>query len=203
MARQGLRVIDSDIHVTEPSDLWEKYIEPAYKDRAPQFAVSPSQPGLRWRFEGKAFPAFMDLPERQRLAECFLQALRRLGTATIEPAGRFPIGFVGTWTITIVIGDYGIDDGGSVFIARRQVSDAPGEDFDDFPPRRSRRARILLLSILGVIVAFFLVTLFASIWAFRWGLLTKSSQIPSSMPITSVPSGTMKSCSPLLLRSLR
>ncbi len=68
MTRQGFKVMDSDIHVTEPSDLWEKYMEPAYKDRAPQFAVTPSQPGLRWRFEGKAFPAYIDLPERQRLA---------------------------------------------------------------------------------------------------------------------------------------
>jgi uncharacterized membrane protein (UPF0182 family) len=47
------------------------------------------------------------------------------------------------------------------------MSDAPEEDFDHFPPRRSRRARILLLSILGVIVAFFLTTLFASIYTDR------------------------------------
>jgi uncharacterized membrane protein (UPF0182 family) len=47
------------------------------------------------------------------------------------------------------------------------VSDALEEDFNDFPPRRSRRARILLSSILGVIVAFFLVTLFASLYTDR------------------------------------
>ncbi len=69
MAKQGFRVMDSDIHVTEPSDLWEKYTEAAYQDRAPRFAVTAAQPGIRWRFEGKAFPAFMDLPERQQLAK--------------------------------------------------------------------------------------------------------------------------------------
>jgi uncharacterized membrane protein (UPF0182 family) len=47
------------------------------------------------------------------------------------------------------------------------MSDALEEEFDDFPPRRSRRARILLISVLGVIVAFFLVTLFASIYTDR------------------------------------
>jgi uncharacterized membrane protein (UPF0182 family) len=47
------------------------------------------------------------------------------------------------------------------------MSDALEEDFDDFAPRRSRRARILLLSVLGVIVAFFLITLFASIYTDR------------------------------------
>src|SRR4051812_480842 len=69
MTRQGFRVMDSDIHVTEPQDLWEKYMEPAYQDRAPRFAVTPAEPGVRWRFEGKAFPAFMDLPERQHQAK--------------------------------------------------------------------------------------------------------------------------------------
>jgi uncharacterized protein len=38
------------------------------------------------------------------------------------------------------------------------------EEFDDFRPRRSRRARTLLFVIAGVIVAFFLITLFASLY---------------------------------------
>jgi uncharacterized protein len=47
------------------------------------------------------------------------------------------------------------------------MSEGLEEDFDEFRPRRSRRARILLFSVLGVIVAFFLVTLFASIYTDR------------------------------------
>jgi predicted TIM-barrel fold metal-dependent hydrolase len=31
------RTIDSDGHVTEPPDLWEKYIDPAFRDHAPRF----------------------------------------------------------------------------------------------------------------------------------------------------------------------
>ena len=76
MAKQGFRVMDSDIHVTEPSDLWEKYTEAAYQDRAPRFAATASHPGIRWRFEGKAFPAFMDLPERQQLAKIRIDKAR-------------------------------------------------------------------------------------------------------------------------------
>jgi len=44
------------------------------------------------------------------------------------------------------------------------VSDPLEQEFDDLRPRRSGRARILLLVVVGVIVAFFLVTLFASLY---------------------------------------
>jgi uncharacterized protein len=47
------------------------------------------------------------------------------------------------------------------------MSDHAEEELDEFPPRRSRRARILVFVILGVIVAFFLVTLFASLYTDR------------------------------------
>jgi predicted TIM-barrel fold metal-dependent hydrolase len=67
---QGFKVMDSDIHVQEPHDLWARYIEPRFKERAPQFTDIPdgSSPGV-WRFEGKVFPAYIDRPERQRLAK--------------------------------------------------------------------------------------------------------------------------------------
>ena len=35
MAKQGFKVMDSDMHVIEPPDLWQNYMEPAYRDRAP------------------------------------------------------------------------------------------------------------------------------------------------------------------------
>ena len=38
------------------------------------------------------------------------------------------------------------------------------EEYDDFAPRRSRRTKILLAVVLGVIAAFFLVTTFASLY---------------------------------------
>src|SRR5215470_3975539 len=68
--KQGFKVMDSDIHVQEPHDLWDRYIEPSFKDRAPRVTDIPdgSSPGV-WRFEGKVFPAYIDRPERQRLAK--------------------------------------------------------------------------------------------------------------------------------------
>ena len=35
MAIDGFRLFDSDLHVIEPADLWRRYIEPRFRDRAP------------------------------------------------------------------------------------------------------------------------------------------------------------------------
>ncbi len=35
MAKNGFKVMDSDMHVFEPADLWQRYIDPAFADRAP------------------------------------------------------------------------------------------------------------------------------------------------------------------------
>ena len=36
---QGHRYIDSDAHVLEPSDLWERYLDPKYKEFMPKHEV--------------------------------------------------------------------------------------------------------------------------------------------------------------------
>ena len=36
MVRKGFKVMDSDMHVMEPPDLWQRYIDPQFKDRAPR-----------------------------------------------------------------------------------------------------------------------------------------------------------------------
>src|SRR5215467_8421801 len=36
MAKEGFKIMDSDMHIVEPVDLWERYIDPAFKDRAPR-----------------------------------------------------------------------------------------------------------------------------------------------------------------------
>ena len=35
MAKNGFKFIDPDLHVFEPADLWQRYIEPRYRDSAP------------------------------------------------------------------------------------------------------------------------------------------------------------------------
>ncbi|HVA26233.1 MAG TPA: amidohydrolase family protein [Chloroflexota bacterium] len=36
MAKQGFKVLDSDMHIMEPADLWERYTAPEFRDRAPR-----------------------------------------------------------------------------------------------------------------------------------------------------------------------
>ena len=36
MAKDGFKIVDSDMHLIEPPDLWQRYIDPAYADRAPR-----------------------------------------------------------------------------------------------------------------------------------------------------------------------
>ena len=33
--KNGYRVLDSDLHLMEPPDIYERYLESAYRDRAP------------------------------------------------------------------------------------------------------------------------------------------------------------------------
>ena len=35
MAKNGFKIIDSDMHIMEPPDLWERYIDKKFRDRAP------------------------------------------------------------------------------------------------------------------------------------------------------------------------
>src|SRR5579885_3883745 len=50
-------VIDSDGHVLEPVDLWQRYIDPAYRDQAPRYFVDERGKEMMW-FIGRAFPGF-------------------------------------------------------------------------------------------------------------------------------------------------
>jgi len=54
-----------------------------------------------------------------------------LGTATIEPGGDFSVCEKGTWRISYTTGDYGMDDGASILIAQRDMTDAMPLQSDD------------------------------------------------------------------------
>src|SRR4029450_11568766 len=82
MAKGQFKVMDSDIHVDEPHDLWLRYMEPRFKDRAPRFAASAGSHSTGWQFEGKVFPAFFDRPERRRLGRIRREKARARHLAT-------------------------------------------------------------------------------------------------------------------------
>ena len=44
--KQGFKIIDSDMHIMEPMDLWDKYIEAKFRDHAPRPVRVPSRGDL-------------------------------------------------------------------------------------------------------------------------------------------------------------
>ena len=44
--KNGLKIIDSDMHIMEPLDLWEKYIDSRFKERAPRPVRVPTRGDL-------------------------------------------------------------------------------------------------------------------------------------------------------------
>jgi predicted TIM-barrel fold metal-dependent hydrolase len=54
LARDGFRIMDSDLHILEPADLWERYIDPAFRDRAPRGLTDITR-GLGVMVEGQTY----------------------------------------------------------------------------------------------------------------------------------------------------
>ena len=56
MSKQGFRILDSDIHVIEPVDLYDRYLDRTYRDRAPR-PIETSHGYVRhWRVGDHVFP---------------------------------------------------------------------------------------------------------------------------------------------------
>ena len=49
----GFKIIDSDMHLREPADLWEKYMEPEWRDQAPRIISSPARSSAMVLLDGK------------------------------------------------------------------------------------------------------------------------------------------------------
>jgi ABC-type multidrug transport system ATPase subunit len=47
MAKKGFKILDSDMHIMEPADLWERYIDKKFRDRAPRGVISHNVRDLR------------------------------------------------------------------------------------------------------------------------------------------------------------
>src|SRR6267142_2434583 len=52
MAHGAFKVLDSDIHIIEPPDLWPRYIDPAFRERAP-VGLTEDEGDLRLALAGK------------------------------------------------------------------------------------------------------------------------------------------------------
>ncbi|HLQ33153.1 MAG TPA: amidohydrolase family protein [Chloroflexota bacterium] len=56
MAKNGFRVLDSDMHIMEPPDLWQRYTAPEFRDLAPRGVTSDNVRDLRTQFPDEAAP---------------------------------------------------------------------------------------------------------------------------------------------------
>ena len=55
MSKNGLKFMDSDMHVIEPVDLWQRYIDPEYMERAP-VGLARYQQDLCVEIDGEQIP---------------------------------------------------------------------------------------------------------------------------------------------------
>ncbi len=56
MSKGGFRVLDSDLHVIEPSDLYDRYLDPAYRDRTPRPTATRGAYTSQWTVGDFTFP---------------------------------------------------------------------------------------------------------------------------------------------------
>lgn len=56
--KDGLKILDSDMHVREPADLWERYMEPEWLDRAPRIIGSTSRSSAMVLLDGKILKGY-------------------------------------------------------------------------------------------------------------------------------------------------
>jgi hypothetical protein len=56
MAKRGFQMIDAEMHVMEPTDLWQRYIDPEFAERAPR-RLSERKWDIRTMVEGEVMAA--------------------------------------------------------------------------------------------------------------------------------------------------
>ena len=51
--KSNFKIMDSDMHLREPANLWEKYMDPEWRDRAPKILSSTARSSAMVMIEGK------------------------------------------------------------------------------------------------------------------------------------------------------
>lgn len=77
MTNSGFKVLDSDMHIIEPADLWQRYIDPAFKDRAPK-GMARWPRDLVIELEGRALPRPYPNPKWSEVQSQFSEAQQPL-----------------------------------------------------------------------------------------------------------------------------
>jgi predicted TIM-barrel fold metal-dependent hydrolase len=56
--KNGFKILDSDMHLREPADLWEKYIEPEWRERGPRILSSTARSSAMVMLDGKILQGY-------------------------------------------------------------------------------------------------------------------------------------------------
>lgn len=56
--KAGFQIMDSDMHLREPADLWEKYMEPQWRDQAPKILSAATRSSAMVLLEGKILTGY-------------------------------------------------------------------------------------------------------------------------------------------------
>jgi predicted TIM-barrel fold metal-dependent hydrolase len=56
--KDGFKILDSDMHLREPADLWDKYIDPEWRDRGPKILSSTARSSAMVLLEGKILEGY-------------------------------------------------------------------------------------------------------------------------------------------------
>ena len=56
--KKGYKILDSDMHLREPADLWDKYLEPQWRERAPRILSSTARSSAMLLLDGKILQGY-------------------------------------------------------------------------------------------------------------------------------------------------
>ncbi|HEX2928903.1 MAG TPA: amidohydrolase family protein, partial [Candidatus Binatia bacterium] len=56
--KSGFKILDSDMHLREPADLWDKYMDKEWRDRAPKILSSTARSSAMVMIEGKILQGY-------------------------------------------------------------------------------------------------------------------------------------------------
>ena len=97
--KDGLKVMDSDMHVREPADLWEKYMEPEWRDRGPRILSTTTRSSAMVMLDGTILkgypPAYRGGIFDARRIDAEIADARRRGFDGVSQLGRHGEGGAG------------------------------------------------------------------------------------------------------------
>jgi ABC-type Fe3+ transport system substrate-binding protein len=77
MAKNGFRVMDSDLHVIEPRTLWEDYLDPKFRGRI--VTVQDNSGQMRAHVDGKVMPPHLSIETKRKILWDNCARLYKLG----------------------------------------------------------------------------------------------------------------------------